>query len=418
MSVDGAVSGIENGDSLSRLAYEPQRHAYQKTGDYLFSQLIPYIGSKRKLLPLIARAVALTGADPRESSFADLFAGSGVVSRMAKSLGFSVVSNDWEPYAAALNGAFVALDGPPVPTEVFEELNALPSVEGYITRHFCPTDDAHPRPNEERCFYTRANGMRIDAIREQIARWELEGEIDTRTRRYLLGPLLSCASYVSNTSGLFKAYHAGWGGATGTALYRILSDLTLRPPILLKTHRPCTVTQMDATLCAQQWPQLSADKPAVAYIDPPYNQHPYGSNYHLLNSIALWDKLEIPPFEQSKCAIRTDWRTGRRSAYNNARSAMPALLSLIDALPCRWVALSYSTDGNIDIEQLCVGLAQRGHLQCLARPYKRYRVSSQRFSPRARNVEFVLLLDRQSPPSDLLAHQCFSQIAAIAGKLL
>ena len=31
----------------------------------------------------------------------------------------------------------------------------------------------------------------------------------------------------------------------------------------------------------------------LVYLDPPYNQHQYGSNYHLLNTIALWDKPEI-----------------------------------------------------------------------------------------------------------------------------
>ena len=44
-----------------RFAYAARSHAYSRTGDYLFAQIIPYIGSKRKLLPVIARAVARTG---------------------------------------------------------------------------------------------------------------------------------------------------------------------------------------------------------------------------------------------------------------------------------------------------------------------------------------------------------------------
>ena len=32
----------------------------------------------------------------------------------------------------------------------------------------------------------------------------------------------------------------------------------------------------------------------IAYLDPPYNQHPYGSNYHVLNTVAVWDKPAGP----------------------------------------------------------------------------------------------------------------------------
>ncbi|MDT8872740.1 hypothetical protein RAA17_20535 [Komagataeibacter rhaeticus] len=40
------------------------RHSAVLTDDYLFSQLIPYIGNKRKLLGLIAQAIAATGKTP------------------------------------------------------------------------------------------------------------------------------------------------------------------------------------------------------------------------------------------------------------------------------------------------------------------------------------------------------------------
>ena len=99
------------------LEYHSGRDAYMRTGNFLYSQLFPYIGNKRKLLPLIARAVERTGV--QGGVFADLFAGTGVVSRMAKSLGFAVVCNDWEPYAAHFNGCFIGLNRPPLDAAVF-----------------------------------------------------------------------------------------------------------------------------------------------------------------------------------------------------------------------------------------------------------------------------------------------------------
>ncbi|MCP4228836.1 MAG: DNA methyltransferase, partial [bacterium] len=49
---------------------------------YCTDQLIPYLGNKRKLLPFIKEAIETTGV--RKGSFLDLFAGSGVVARLAK----------------------------------------------------------------------------------------------------------------------------------------------------------------------------------------------------------------------------------------------------------------------------------------------------------------------------------------------
>jgi adenine-specific DNA-methyltransferase len=83
--------------------YVKREHAAVRTRDYVFNQLIPYIGNKRKLLDLIGRALRHTRARPG-SLFLDLFAGSGVVARMAKTLGYRVMANDWEPYARVSNG--------------------------------------------------------------------------------------------------------------------------------------------------------------------------------------------------------------------------------------------------------------------------------------------------------------------------
>lgn len=87
-------------------AYDKAGHAAFHSTDYVFAQLIPYIGNKRKLLPLIVRALSATGQAGMERTFLDLFAGSGVVSRMAKQCGYRVIASDWEPYAEATNRSY------------------------------------------------------------------------------------------------------------------------------------------------------------------------------------------------------------------------------------------------------------------------------------------------------------------------
>ena len=80
--------------------------------DYLKSNIIAYIGNKRNLLSLIEKAIKKIKLykNNKEYTFLDLFAGSGSVSRLAKSLGFKVIANDWEYYSYIINKAFIELD--------------------------------------------------------------------------------------------------------------------------------------------------------------------------------------------------------------------------------------------------------------------------------------------------------------------
>ena len=48
--------------------YDRTRHAAVRTAEFLFNQLIPYIGNKRKLLKLIHQAVEQTAMAPGHAS--------------------------------------------------------------------------------------------------------------------------------------------------------------------------------------------------------------------------------------------------------------------------------------------------------------------------------------------------------------
>lgn len=409
--------------------HHPRRHAAVRTREYLYAQLIPYIGNKRKLLPLIARGIRSTGC--ARGTFVDLFAGSTVVSRFAKTLGFRVVTNDWEPYSYEIARGTVVLNRPPEfaalggVESAFSCLNTLDPVRGYVTEHLCPQDDEQPNPERERMFFTRHNGERIDAIRERVASWEVDGKISGDERAFLLSALVYAVSYVSNTSGVFKGFHHGWGGKTGTALYRIRSTLWLQPPILHDNSYQNLAGCDDAQALGRHLAEFTGGIPDIVYLDPPYNQHPYGSNYHVLNTVVLWDKPPLNPrigargSRRDKSAIRTDWRTARRSPYNASREALDAFRALIGALEARWILVSYSTDGNVAPREVLSALAERGDLQVFSQSYKRYRVSTPRMSPKARTVEFLAVLDTAGAPTtarlDYLLEQIESEERARGG---
>jgi len=389
--------------------YKSSQHAAIRTQEYLYNQLFPYIGNKRKLLPLIVEAILKTNVT--EGLFVDFFTGSGVVSRLAKKIGFQVIANDWEPYSFFYNHAYIEQNEYPLFKElggvekVYKHLNNLEGIHGYVSEYYCPWNDKKPDIKKERMFYTHKNGMKIDAIREILDKWEKDERINLKEKAVLLASLIYSASYVSNTSGVFKGFHNGWGGKTSTALYRILSDIELVPPILFNNKQKNKVYRMDAQDLAKKCRDevtlsLQENKINIAYLDPPYNQHPYGSNYHLLNTIALWDKPEINKCilvngkKTNKSAIRTDWRTERRSAYNYKTEAIKSFNNLIKTIDSDFILLSYSTDGHMDLKDVLEIMAGNGKLSMVTKPYKRYRVSTQRMSEKPYNVEAVFILDK------------------------
>ena len=381
-----------------------RKTAARDTEEYVFSQLIPYIGNKRKLLDIIHQAIKLTNIE--NGTFVDLFSGSTVVSRFAKKLGFRVLSNDWEPYSEQIAIGTVVLNEIPKfdnfggVEKVFDLLNNVVPVEDYVTKHLCPTDDEKLDHEKDRLFFMRKNGMKIDAMRELISKWVGENKISQTEFSYLMSSLLYSVSYVSNTSGVFKGFHRGWGGSNGTAQYRICSDISLKPPILYNNDQDNISIREDAGVLVNRLTEILGKIPDIIYLDPPYNQHPYGSNYHVLNSITLWDKPDFPEkiTRGTKSAIRLDWRTERKSAYNSRPKAVQEFQELIDNISSKFILTSYSTEGNIPLNEMMKILGSKGTLRVVKREYVRYRVSPTRLSPKPRNVEFVVITDTNGKP--------------------
>lgn len=379
--------------------WDKTKHSAYQTDNFLFNQLIPYIGNKRKLLDLIELSLKKTKGNPHKGIFIDFFAGTGVVSRLAKLLGYTVFSNDWEPYSQILNVASIQTQVEPTYfngqsyLETLNYLNHLPPLKNWVTSHLCPDDDLNYDLSKDRLFYMRKNGLRIDAIREKIYEWQTKNLLDHNQLACLLSPLLYCACYHANTSGVFKGFHKGWGGQTQTALYRIAGDLTLNPIQFFNNQQNNQIFKEDAQLLAEKLQHINLPDYSIAYLDPPYNQHPYGANYHVLNSITLWDKPAISKkicFKE-KSAIRKDWRKDRKSAYTIRKKAGQAYAKLLDTLPTQWIATSYSTDGFISLHNMIKQNCLIGQVSIFAKSYKRYRVSSQRYSQKANNVEIIIL---------------------------
>ena len=379
--------------------------------DYLTQQIIAYIGNKRKLLGLILKAIRQTGTEIKPGlKFFDVFAGSGVVSRLAKMLNFEVYANDWEYYSYIISACYLKTDKRDIINlfgsqenfhALLRKINALPAPkenEQYMAKYYAPKEDDIDEADykTERLFYTRRNALNIDKIRNYIERhFPLNNRSDSnlQIRNILLAELLYESATHNNTSGVFKACHKGFGGHSKDSLTRILGEIKLNPPVLIDSDFPVHVFQEDANELVEKLEEVD-----IAYLDPPYNQHQYGSNYHILNTIAKWDHIpaELELNEKGelkeKAAIRHDW-INTRSHYCYKEEAAAAFENLIFKIKAEYILISYSTDGIIPFKDMLGICMKKGKVSIVTNEYTTYRGGRQSNKRRNTNIEFILCIN-------------------------
>lgn len=357
---------------------------------FLSEQLITYIGNKRALLPLIGRGVhaVLQRSGKKKLRIWDAFAGSGVVSRYFKQYSSVLYSNDLETYSRILNTCYLSnhseLDTNEMADTHHRLLAAIEQhpLPGILADSYAPADDEHIRPGE-RVFYTRRNAVYLDTARQHIA------QLPQHLQPYFLAPLLTQASVHTNTSGVFKGFHKNnegigqFGGRGKNALQRIMATISIPLPIFSRFECEHHVLQQDATAAAQTLPELD-----MAYLDPPYNQHPYGSNYFMLNLLAEYRR---PEHTSKVSGIPTNWN---RSPYNAKAKAAASLNELLQAIKAPFVLISYNSEGFISPQQMVELLSPHGRVTTMQQDYATFR-GCRNLRNRSTHVnEFLFLLER------------------------
>jgi len=300
--------------------------------------LIKYLGSKRTLVPLIERVVSQLPA----RTACDLFAGTTRVGQALRAAGLRVVSNDTASYSEAFGRAYIAADATVDRLRLrrrLRELDALPGAPGYFTRAFC----------EQARYLRPENGARVDAIRAAIDEVAC-GEVE---RGLLLTALVEAADRVDSTVGVQMAYLKRWAP-------RAHNRLELREPPAVPGPAG-GVTRLDAGELA---PALDVD---LAYVDPPYNQHSYFSNYHVWETLVRNDA----PAAYGVANKRVDCRE-RKSPWNSRRLAGAALEDLLERIAAPWLVVSFNAEGFHDPDRVEALLARRGHVARVPVDVRRY----------------------------------------------
>ena len=235
---------------------------------------------------------------------------------------------------------------------------------GLISSLYAPKDDADIQPGE-RVFYTRENAILLDS-----ARRALDAAVPARYFELLLAPLLAEASVHANTSGVFKGFYKDrrgigtFGGEGKNALSRICGEVELRKPVLSRFSCDSVVLRGDANEVAQ-----SIEPVDLAYFDPPYNQHPYGSNYFMLNLLV---ENRVPASVSKVSGIPEGWNHSR---YNQRQEAETALFALLASTPAKFLMVSYNSEGFIPQESFMCFLGQLGEVTPFETEYSTFRGS-------------------------------------------
>lgn len=307
-----------------------------------------YIGSKFSLLDFLRASIsAATGYKESDSYvFADLFAGTGVVGAAYKAGGCKVIANDIQYYSYILNKHYIE-NVPPIDTALLEYLNNLPGIEGFIFNNYCEGSGSG------RNYFTDINGKKCDAVRTELEKLHQNGEIDNAVYYYFLASLINSIDKYANTASVYGAFLKHIKKSAQKEF-----KLDLLPIIDGPTGE---VYNEDVNKLIRN---ISGD---VLYLDPPYNARQYCTNYHVLETIARYDK----PVLIGKTGLR-DYQD-QKSAFCSKRTVAKVFEDLIINAKFKYIFLSYNNEGLMSLDTIKEIMSKYGSYSCYTQDYKRFK---------------------------------------------
>jgi adenine-specific DNA-methyltransferase len=291
--------------------------------------MIKYLGSKRRLVPVLTRICQASGA----STALDLFTGTTRVAQAFKAHGVHVTAVDSARYAYTFARTYIETDAATTDAGALQtainRLNALPGTPGYVTETF----------SHQARFFQPHNAARIDAVRDAIDS-EYAG---SPLFPLLLTSLIEAADRVDSTTGVQMAYVKQWAP-------RSAKPLELRVPELLEG--PGRAIQGDAVELTSGLGHFD-----LAYLDPPYNQHRYFTNYHVWETLVAWDAPEAYGVARKRLDARDP---STHSAFNSKRTMPAALAAVVQSVDCDLLVLSYNNESWLGLEELTAMCSVQG----------------------------------------------------------
>lgn len=336
-----------------------------------------YIGSKLKLSDFIAQSITQRVAESkplRECVFCDLFAGTGAIGRAFKRKVCKVIANDREFYSFVLNQNYIANHTPIQNLNALvANLNNLQGIKGKIYENYSlggTQGKAH-----QRLYFSDSNAMKIDAIRNEIEHLKQQNAIDSNVYYFLLASLLESADKVANVASVYGAFLKNFKKSALKTMEFKGADFEIND----NSHEVFNENASDLIT------KISGD---ILYLDPPYNAREYGANYHLLNTIAMYD--DFTP--QGKTGLRAY----QKSDFCKKSSALDALENLVRNAVFEWIFLSYNDEGILNLSQIAKVFQKYGKYECVSKNYQRFKADSKRNHKQESTIEYLHILRKDT----------------------
>lgn len=342
-----------------------------------------YIGSKIKLLPFLETSIKEVIGNDTCNTFCDIFAGTGTVGAHFKKQGYKIIANDIQYYSYVLNKQIIGnhlefkfeslfkvipiLEDTEIVNRkyvVCNYLNKIKDKKGFIFKNYSPND------NSERMYLTNENAKKCDAIRTRIEYWKQRKLINENEYFFLIASLIKNVDNIANVLSVYGAYLKYFKE-------RALKTFSLKPYTLIINDKEHEIYNEDANKLIKN---IETD---ILYIDPPYNDRQYATNYHMLETIALNDKPQI----YGKTGLRPYQH--QKSKYCTMEHAKKTFEELIKNAKAKYIFVSYSNEGILSKDEIGTILSTKGEYGCFEQKYTRYKSDSKREYKAKYTIEYL-----------------------------
>jgi adenine-specific DNA-methyltransferase len=126
--------------------------------------------------------------------------------------------------------------------------------------------------------------------------------------------------------------------------------------------------------------QVSCD---ILYIDPPYNQRQYCTNYHVLETIARYDNPNL----YGVTGLRE--YEDQKSDFCYKAKALEAFEDLIQHTEARHIFLSYNSEGIMPEDEIIKVMEKYGTVELKKQEYRRFRADIDRENRNYKSDEVI-----------------------------
>ena len=340
-----------------------------------------YIGSKHSIINFLEESI-IDFTNKEGKVFCDIFAGTGVVGKRFKQLGYNIIANDTQFYSFVLNKHYLENNNDLLFSrlklkgiqDVFIYLNKLNNYQGFIYNNYTTLGTLNDK--YERNYFTIENAIKIDSMRDQIEKWYKKEYIEKNEYYYLLACLIEAADKVANTASVYEAFLKNMKKSAQ-------KTIEIKPlDIIVNKNTKSKVYIEDSNEL------INIIKGDILYLDPPYNSRRYSSNYHILETIAYGDS----PIIKGKTGIRKE---SINSKYNKKNEVAKAFEELIANAKFKYIFLSYNDEGIMNFKEIEEIMSKYGEYKRYETNHKRYKASKNKEVEKKTTIEYLHALKKR-----------------------